>query len=128
MMDRVSLNEASGTPQDFNGTVSNRFDNFDGSETTILQDVQCGVSPDEYALVEQLCKNYEPLHAVWETCTNTTKISRYIVIVVNKRLCEREILILFTWLPMRGVWVTLAQRATPPRKFAGLRFTILSKE
>jgi len=50
--------------EEFNGTVFDRIENCNESRTTVLQDVQCGVSPDEYAFVEKLCKSYEPLHAV----------------------------------------------------------------
>lgn len=30
-------------------------------QTTVFQDVQPGISPDEYALIERLCRAYEPL-------------------------------------------------------------------
>ena len=33
----------------------------DQSNTTVLQDVQAGLSPDEYQFVETLCKTYQPL-------------------------------------------------------------------
>ena len=61
VIDKVSLGMSS---EEFNGTVFDRIENCNESRTTVLQDVQCGVSPDEYAFVEKLCKSYEPLHAV----------------------------------------------------------------
>ena len=36
--------------------------NFSSVRSTVLRDVQTGISPDEYALVEVICQAYEPLH------------------------------------------------------------------
>lgn len=50
-----------------NQTIVDRIPLISGSNlaetahSTVLQDVQPGISPDEYALIERLCKAYEPL-------------------------------------------------------------------
>ena len=41
--------------------TSSKLDSFTKRDTTILQDVQAGLSPDEYSFVEKLIKAYEPL-------------------------------------------------------------------
>lgn len=54
-----SSNDSNSNNSDINSNCNVK--NYDNGNTIILKAVQAGISPDEYAFIEVLCKGYQPL-------------------------------------------------------------------